>query len=781
MLRMCLRTVLVACALLSIVLPAPPAQASSLSWNNAAGGSASTASNWTPNDVPDPDDDLIFNLANTYTVTYNGTVDTVRTHTYKKGSVTLSLSADHTSTDGFTVGDFSGDSATATLTTGTLISNVSLNVGDSSGSTGTLNVNDDDALLQTVGAGSDLFIGRGGTGTLNVTGGGKITIADDFIIGSLSSGVGTATISGFEFPPLHRSTVETTSDSGDVFVGLSGDGVLDVLNGGVVLSAGDLNVASVSGSTGAVTVDGSGAFDAAITVADDLLVSHNFNDTAAGDATMDIVDGGDVDVGDVMLIGDSHGGSGTLTVASGGSLDVDGPANIDDDSVMNVNDSTVNVLGDMDVHGLLSLSNGTYNGNIRLFNGALSGHGVVQGDVLTTSTANTITASGGTLELGDDAGVFDSGNGTLAIGSATVILHDANTSQIGDTTISTGTLTSDHHIHVEPGDALSGAGTINADIFNDGTMTPTGAGLTINGTLFNTTDDILGTKIHFGAGGGYEGAGTCTADITGAATALILPTADLIIGRNTTAGISYGGTIDVGDHFVTMLDSNGAVLNPGAFVNMVAGGKLKCVNGIGVSLGAEIVGEGTLDVGSDDVIISGVLDPQRDDTDGGDLDITGNLVMNPSGLFDMEISGTPQSQDFDRTDVSGTATFGGTIRVKLKNGFVPKVGQQFIAINATQGRTDTFDTVIPPAGDNTPCNGVTFVLVYSSTAAIVLVRPPLGCTALGDLDSDGGCDIDDAATIVDLLLDGAYDNCADMNGDCLLDGDDLQIMVNCLL
>jgi hypothetical protein len=147
----------------------------------------------------------------------------------------------------------------------------------------------------------------------------------------------------------------------------------------------------------------------------------------------------------------------------------------------------------------------------------------------------------------------------------------------------------------------------------------------------------------------------------------------------------------------------------------------------------------------------------------------------------MEIGGTPASNQHDRLNVSGTATFNGngTLRVSIPNGYVPKVGEQFIAINATAGRIGEFAAIDPP--NPAPCNNVTFVLVYSSTAAIVLVRPPLGCTALGDLNSDGGCTGKDIQLMVNALLSPAYENCADMDGDCTNDLDDIAIFVNCLL
>jgi hypothetical protein len=145
----------------------------------------------------------------------------------------------------------------------------------------------------------------------------------------------------------------------------------------------------------------------------------------------------------------------------------------------------------------------------------------------------------------------------------------------------------------------------------------------------------------------------------------------------------------------------------------------------------------------------------------------------------MDIGGPPPSSNNDRMNVSGTATFDGSIRVKLKNGYIPHVGEQFIAVNATAGRTGTFATIIPP--NPAPCNGVTFVMVYSSTAAIVLVRPPLGCTALGDLNSDGTINGKDLQPFVDALISPGYEPCADLDGDCANDASDVTVMLNALL
>lgn len=77
----------------------------SLSWNNALGGSAATASNWNPVQIPTTVDDLTFNLGGSYSVTWDAAVANSRTHTYRQGTVTHTISSPHTVSTGITVGN----------------------------------------------------------------------------------------------------------------------------------------------------------------------------------------------------------------------------------------------------------------------------------------------------------------------------------------------------------------------------------------------------------------------------------------------------------------------------------------------------------------------------------------------------------------------------------------------------------------------------------------------------------------------------------------------------
>lgn len=634
---------------------AVPTRAAPLSWNNAAGGAAGTNTNWTPNAIPGGADDLTFNLNAAYSVTFGATVTASRTHTYRLGTVTLTMSSPHAASTGLTVGDLNLDNATMTLTTGTFTSNASAVVGDAAGSIGTLNVNDDDADLIIAGATSDLTIGNNGDATMNITGRGHVQVGDQFIAGANSASSPTITVSGaLATPPFGVSFLEVLGTS-QSRIGAGGDVTMSISTGGVADFAGDLVIANGSASNSSVTVETAVLLNARLQVDGDLLIGRN---TSAGIAA----------------------GTGTLNINTGG----------------------------------------------------------------------TTTVGGDTL-LGDP----DGGTGTIVMGG--------------------GTFNGTQPVNMELGSAITGFGTINADVnVGPGSIVPTtAAGITMGGIINHTAANVFGSKIHFAAGGGYTGSGTCQADITGDAASTITATGTLSIGKNTTSGFSYLGTLVVGGNIVTLLDSNGAVLGGLTTINS---GRIECANGIGVQNGATLQGDGLL---VSDLTMSGVLDPHTGGALGGLITVQGDLLMNPTGIMDMEIGGAPGGSNNDRVNVSGTATFNGTMRVKLKNGYIPHVGEQFIAINATAGRVGTFASLVPPSP--TPCNNVTFVLVYSSTAAIVLVRPPLGCTALGDLNSNGGCEGQDIQLFINSLIAGPYNACADMNGDCANTPADIPIFLNCLL
>ncbi len=445
------------------------AQGSILGWANSAGGSASLPTNWSPTQIPGRLDDLVWNLNSVYGVTFNSAVLSSRTHDYRSGTVTLTMSSPHTVSNGLTVGDQSIDNAIMTLTTGMLTVNGATTLGNFTGSIGRINVNDGDADL-IVGNGADMTVGANGNGILSITGTGHVEVADQFIVGSNSTSTSSVTISGFSVTPVAASTLDVLGLN-ESRIGQGGDATMTVSTGALAHFDGDVIIANGSASTSSVTVQTIGLLNARFTVDGDLLIGRNSGTAAAGNGTLNVNTGGTATVGGVTFLGDPNGGTGTL-----------------------------------------HMGGGTFDGTDVI-------------DVLSGSTIN-------------------------------------------------------------------GSGTINADIDNAGNIQPSGTGLTINGVLTNTTSNqIVGTKINFGAGGGYSGSGTCQADITGDVASNITATGTLSIGANTTAGISYNGGLNVGGNIVTLVDSNGAVLGGTTTINS---GRIECPAGIGLANGGAIRGDGLL-------------------------------------------------------------------------------------------------------------------------------------------------------------------------------------------
>ncbi|QOJ14753.1 MAG: hypothetical protein HRU75_08925 [Planctomycetia bacterium] len=305
-----------------------PAAAALLSWNNAAGGAASIAANWSPVLAPAAGDDLTFNLPATYAVTYNASVTASRTQTFRQGTVTLTMSSPHTTSTGITIGNLAGDVATTTLTTGAWNCGGPIVVGSAASSNGTLNVNDDDADLLMTGATSDMTIGVNAPGTLNITGGGLVQVSDQFIAGSNAAGTATVTVSGATSTlPVVRSSLIVngagTSAATSSKLGQGGDATVNISNGALADFAGDVVVANGSLSESVVTIAGTGGLvpqNATLDVAASLLLGRNHSaGVLAGAATLNVNAGGRVFVGDTLFVaGDPDGGTATLHLDTGG-------------------------------------------------------------------------------------------------------------------------------------------------------------------------------------------------------------------------------------------------------------------------------------------------------------------------------------------------------------------------------------------------------------------------------------------------------------------------------
>jgi T5SS/PEP-CTERM-associated repeat protein len=197
-------------------------------------------------------------------------------------------------------------------------------IGNASGAAGTLTVDNEGSLLDTTAAGSDIIVGNAGTGTLTVRDGASVVPADDVIVGSAATGVGTVTVTGTGGLPLPvpSSLLDLTGSGKDITVGSLGDGFFNVLAGARV-NADEMFVGLSPGSNGVVNVGGIGGIlnaNSQINIATGLHLGDNPGvGLSGGSSTFAVNDGGIVTVLGTTRIGDPAGvGSGTLTVNEGG-------------------------------------------------------------------------------------------------------------------------------------------------------------------------------------------------------------------------------------------------------------------------------------------------------------------------------------------------------------------------------------------------------------------------------------------------------------------------------
>jgi autotransporter-associated beta strand protein len=131
--------------------------------------------------------------------------------------------------------------------------------------------------------------------------------------------------------------------------------------------------------------------------------------------------------------------------------------------------------------------------------------------------------------------------------------------------------------------------------------------------------------------------------------------------------------------------------------------------------------------------------------------ISGNF-SNAAGILEIELGPT----GYDRLQIGGAASLGGTLEVELLNGLTPSIGKAYQFLSAA-GVNGTFaNTALP-----TLTSGKTWNLLYGANEVILAVGPPGGVTTIpGDYNQDGTVDAADyvvwrrALTTGSLIADG---------------------------
>jgi outer membrane autotransporter protein len=273
----------------------------------------------------------------------------------------------------------------------------------------------------------ELMVGRYGSGTLTVDGGGYVSNSNGYIgvfADGTGTGNGTVTVSGTD----GNGHASTWANTGDLYVSVEGTGALKVEGGGVVSNADgvigydNVGTATVSGTDGsghASTWKNSG----------DLYVGYN------GAGTLTVENGGKVENGDGYIGFYSNGSvAGSATVSGVGS------------AWTNTGDLTVGVYG----IGNLTVANG---GIVSNANAAIGYFNTANGTA-TVSGAGSVWSNTGGVYVGYD------GTGVLTIADGGKV--SASVIDLAENAGSSGTI----NIGAAAGAAAAAAGTLDAASIN---------------------------------------------------------------------------------------------------------------------------------------------------------------------------------------------------------------------------------------------------------------------------------------------------------------------------
>ena len=750
--------------ILFLLALARPAAGDTLSWITLGNGSAATASNWSPAQVPASGDILLFNLAGPRTVTWNSTVGTSGQHLYRAGTNQLTFSSPHFASVGIIVGSQNGDNATANITTGTLATGGSSAVGNSAGSTGSMTVSGSNVLFQVQNAGADLLVGNSGSGNVTVSGGGIVRVNDDLILGNASGSGGTLLVTGAS--ALNSSTLETATADADVLIGNTGNGTLSVASSGVVNVQDDMAMAIGGSSFGALNITGANSI---VTVNDVCSVSNN---TAAGVTAglggINVNAGATLVVKDSLRVGDPDGGSGTLHMNGGfahvkhltvnganglmdwdgGTLRVDGGTGaIGAGFTMGTSTgaSRLEVIrgGTLSVAGQLFFGSGT--GSLAVDSG---GHFGVSGggDVVVTSGTFDVTVDSSSTMAGGDMQLGGSSSNTSLLvatgsylglssfecadegGSVSTIQLQGTGSHIdwdgvfylaGDAGHAGGTA----DMTISSGGLLRGDGSSSSiKIWNGGTMHVNAGGaidtpgdMTLLGVLDlnGGTASLDGTTTLQG-NGRIRGRGTLDSRVFSneATTRISAIGGNLTLGTVAMAGFSFAGTLEAGGFVLTLVGGLPITLGDTTTVDE---GRLKSATALTNKTTGFLRALGTIETPS--LVNQGVM--AIGGTVSDTLRVQGALNLQSTGTLRMRIHGTGPFQA-DRITVTGPANLGGTLELFFdSHGVYPS--NAVVPLVTFPSHTNSFTSVVAHGLDPSR-----FALVVSATAVQIVFIGTVG-------------------------------------------------------
>jgi T5SS/PEP-CTERM-associated repeat protein len=392
----------------------------------------------------------------------------------------------------------------------------------------------DNILIDTGGSfmqvGGNATLGDAGALTATINNGGSLTIGGSLLAGNQTAGSASFDVDG-----------GLLGVTGDATLGVSGAGNLTLTSGGTLNIGGTLVEGSSSGARGTTVIDDPGD---KVTLASDLVVG-------SGGAHSDTISGGaSFDIGTALIVGQSSGGAGTLTI-TGSSTKIGVGSDI-----------TIAAGG----QGTLSLDQGV---SLDAFSGGL----VVGGTAGATGTVS-VSGNGTALRLGHDATIGAAGTASMSVADNASFDVSGGALMLGASNGGSGTLSlSGDGIDVAPGKdtTVGGGGGGSIDIEAGATLDDQAGTLTLgrdggsSGQVTITGTNALGESEELVVGGG--GSGTLSLSSEGSLSTMSDVTAGAthggtgMISVGTSAELSVGGALTIGDAGSASLDVNGGSLD----------------------------------------------------------------------------------------------------------------------------------------------------------------------------------------------------------------------------
>jgi len=761
---------------------------------------------------------------------------------------------------------YTGDAA-LTVSDGGLVESAVGVMGEGFDSVGSLIVQGTDGLgnPSTCRFSDVMSVGDDGKGELHISGGGYVSAASYTYVGTLSSGSGSVTVDGTD-PQDNPSTLAGRI----LYVGRWGTGSLTISGGGRVSFDEFVTVGYTA--SGAVTINGSGATTdpSVLTSAADLTIGNSASGsltiTGGGRASCSngfigrrsngsgtvTVSGTDAtgtvpstwtNSGSLYIGGDAStaGGTGTLTVGFGGVVNVTDTLKVWDDGTVNLNGGTINT-------GALVFSGSTFNFNAgklhfpsdpgldaALLAKILGPMPTVSGDQHLSVAGRTLLLEplildGGTFSVGTlvnptklqfNTGTLNLTQDTLTIGlggllGRTVEVADGQTIQVTDNAqvdltgallISGGAFVPKSTVNfgeirlgggTSPGPALLAGGGLG----NHGLIAGGGR---ISAPLTNFLEGLISTgpgQHLLLTGGENSNGGTMTT--TGGEIDVLkalnnVGQINVIDGTFSVGGIlmnvgpdSYiSGQGNVTLRFGDVLSNNGTVGFSAATAGLYgeiyngAGGLIAVAGQSTATFVGFIENEGEIFVGdgSKAVFLGHVSGPGHfpgggavEFVDGftpspgpspAAVSFGGNVLFAPAASLEIELGGTVAGDEYDHLDIAGDLTPGGALQIVLIDEFLPEVGDTFDILDWDTLAGAEFDVVDTPQLVGRKAWDTSDLYDTGEISVIGMLD--------GDTDVDWDVDAVDLANFAE-VFGGDGDWHTDFNGDGRVDLEDFCLM-----